>query len=260
MIKLPYFNSGVIDLLPNPSVATQGDGYIIGADDEKCQLPLDGYNKVYISFEGKCTYSYSYFPYFKFSNSKFTFGNSSVDGESISPYNNSNWYRFDCVIEETSEGCNIEVKTSDYTITKTIAGARLLSFVLNKGWHFRNIYISTTDEKIPYYLTSKVMSIDSIEGWRLNDSGEYVLTEVDSQGVIHLNSEVLETILRDYDIIGCAVSFNTEKRGENLKSIEFTSDGVSSIGEISHGLDYNYIPITFNNPSNLSNTTLTVRG
>ena len=102
--------------------------------------------------------------------------------------------------------------------------------------------------------------MDSIDDWEINNSNEYVLTNIDKTGVVHISQEKLDKLLADNDIISCAIVMTTEKRGTKLKNMEFAVGNNKNTVEIPAGKGKIMIPLDFKNGTDMKNISLTVRG
>lgn len=280
MIKLPYYNDYDVDLIPDDACSSklQGDGCIWSGNTSNLSATINMVfsvpnNKVNFSIEERprlgsfSMYIHHFWIYcgdfsLEFNFDKMTITGSykgTIPGES-SVYKNK-WNKINCSFSQESDGLHVDISCDYLTLNKVYPDLHIgnLIFSSSADIGLRNIICSDTDD-YPSFLYSQRISVDSIDNWTMNDANEYVLTNIDKAGVIHLNQETIDKLLKDYDVIGCYLSVSTNKRGTNMKSLEFKVGDTSRTVEIPQGKGKVLIPLSFTTPSDLQNITLTVRG
>ena len=165
------------------------------------------------------------------------------------------------VLVQKEDGLHFTGYMNDYVFSAVYADKKIgnLTCRFLSSAYVRNIYCQE-EETLPTYVVNEVLAVDSIDNWEINDNKEYVLTNVDTEGIVHINQEVLDKLLADNDILACMIAMEVEKKGEKLKSLEFRVGDVKKTVEIPHGKNIITIGLEFSKPSELKNMVLTVKG
>ena len=171
------------------------------------------------------------------------------------------WNNITCSFSQESDGLHVYFQSPYLTLNKVYPEMNIgnLIFSASDNICLKNILCAETDDYYSFFNSQRI-KVDSIDNWTLNNDNKYVLTNVDKVGVIHLNQETIDKLLKDNDVIGCYLSVGTNKKGTKLKYLEFKVGETSNRVEVPDGQSKVVIPLTFSSPSDLQNITITARG
>lgn len=121
-----------------------------------------------------------------------------------------------------------------------------------------DIFISDTE--IPAYAEYTHLTINDITNWEKGTDGNYLLTDVDKEGIIQLDNEQLTKLKQTSDIMSCYLCCQLEKKGSKLKTLQFSVGDKVGTYEIPVGTSTCYIPLTFDSPSDMQNVKVVIKG
>lgn len=128
------------------------------------------------------------------------------------------------------------------------------------GIHARVSDIFISDTEIPAYAEYTHLTINDITNWEKGTDGNYLLTDVDKEGVIQLDNEQLANLKQTSDIMSCYLCCQLEKKGSKLKTLQFSVGDKVGTYDIPVGTSTCYIPLTFDSPSDMQNIKIVIKG
>ena len=266
MIKLPYYNENDVDLLPFNSKLSQNEMTVPNG----CNFIFEVKNKVYFRMNYNSSKGYHAMTVAcgDFSGS-LDFGYHKVDGtwknDVKAPTGESSGIAtYEIYFEQTSEGLLVSVNCPSVVFSKVYPDLKIGNLTVKftdvfSGSTISNIVASESKNDM-YFASTQDIAVDSIDNWEINSANEYVLTNIDKTGIVHISQEKLDKLLADNDIISCAIVMTTEKRGAKLKNMEFAVGDTKNTVEIPPGKGKVLIPLDFKNGTDMKNISLTVRG
>ena len=267
MIKLPYYNDHDVAILPfkaeqnGTKMSCSGFSMTFEKGDAKSiyfRTDLDegsyAYQKISITcgdFSGMLNYS-----------SRELTGDLADTGIDISSAVATGEKTYMFGFSQVDDGLRVEIKAPGITLDKVYSGKKIGDLQISHNDRPINLsnIVCSTDKNALNFSSSQDVRVDSIDDWELNSNNEYILTNIDSTGTVHINREIIDKILADNDIISCAVVMTTEKRGTKLKEMEFTVGDTKNSVEIPSGKSGIVIPLEFKNGTDMKDITLSVRG
>ncbi len=279
---LPYYNDYDVDLVSTDDCPkkTQYNGWFssdttIGGSGIRLEFGVTG-NKVNFSIDEKPWLgAYSIFAHgFKIACGDFNLSfdltstptmkvtgsySSAVSGDA-EVYSKS-WNNITCSFSQEADGLHVDFQSPYLTLNKVYPEMNIGNLIFSSMGTIclKNILCTETDDYYSFFNSQRI-KVDSIDNWTLNNDNKYVLTNVDKVGVVHLNQETVDKLLKDNDVIGCYLSVGTNKKGTKLKYLEFKVGETSNRVEVPDGQSKVVIPLTFSSPSDLQNITITARG
>lgn len=121
-----------------------------------------------------------------------------------------------------------------------------------------DIFISDTE--IPAYAEYTHLTINDITNWEKGTDGNYLLTDVDKEGIIQLDNEQLTKLKQTSDIMSCYLCCQLKKKGSKLKTLQFSVGDKVGTYEIPVGTSTCYIPLIFDSPSDMQNVKIVIKG
>ena len=266
MISLPYYNKNDVDILPTNDVLKSDDWmYVRNGCAPLCFAVKD---RVWFSFDVWVN-SGNYDVMITCGDFKLRIKpwadkqiSGSYEGDLPGDYRDyGNGHTFQIVLVQQDDGLHFTGYVNDYSFSAVYPDKKIGNLILEfrSSAYIRNIFCQEKDT-LPTYAVNEVLTEDSIDNWEINDNSEYVLTNVDTEGIVHINQEVLDKLLADNDILACMISMEVEKKGDKLKYMEFCVGDVKKSVEIPHGKSLVTIGLEFSKPSELKNMVLTVKG
>ena len=263
MIKLPYYNEHDVDLLPfnatkNSDGTMRVDGFSFTFENTANYFYLkfdaydsNGYQKIGIScgdFSGCLNYDYNR-----------TEGD--ISGKSFTPNIAKGTHSYEFSFEQKDDGLHVNISSPGLIYSNVFSDKKIgnVSVSWDRVTNLSNI-VASNSKYDTYFASTQDITVDSIDNWELNSANEYVLTNIDKTGVVHISQEKLDKLLADNDIISCAIVMTTEKRGTKLKNMEFAVGNNKNTVEIPAGKGKIMIPLEFKNGTDMKNISLTVRG
>lgn len=278
--KLPYYNDYDVDLVSTDDCPqkTQYDGFFsagnsIAGGGMRLEFGVTG-NKVNFSVAEKAwigsfnTYHHYFDIYcgdfhlnFSLETSMKVTGSHEANITGDADAYAKSWNNITCSFSQESDGLHVNFQSPYLTLNKVYPEMNIgnLIFSTNGNICLKNILCTETDDYYSFFNSQRI-KVDSIDNWTLDNDNKYVLTNVDKVGVIHLNQETVDKLLKDNDVIGCYLSVSTNKKGSKLKYLEFKVGETSNRVEVPDGQSKVIIPLTFSSPSDLQNITITARG
>ncbi len=263
MIKLPYYNENDVDLLPfnatkNSDGTMRVDGFSFTFENtaDYFYLKFDayddyGYQNVAIScgdFLGGLNYNYNR-------------TEKDIAGTTFINQIGKGTHTYEFSFEQKDDGLHVNISSPGLIYSNVFSDKKIgnVSVSWDRVTNLSNI-VASNSKNDTYFASTQDITVDSIDNWEINNSGEYVLTNMDKTGVVHINQEKIDKLLADNDIVSCAIVMTTEKRGTKLKSMEFAVGDKKNTVEIPEGKGKIMIPLDFENGTDMKNITLTVRG
>lgn len=170
--------------------------------------------------------------------------------------------------------CHFHIQDDGLLVEITIAGAKYstvdtsvkslptsITFGSDGLWWgalVKDIFISDTE--IPAYAEYTHLTINDITNWEKGTDGNYLLTDVDKEGIIQLDNEQLTKLKQTSDIMSCYLCCQLEKKGSKLKTLQFSVGDKVGTYEIPVGTSTCYIPLTFDSPSDMQNVKIVIKG
>lgn len=261
MIEIPYYNPGKVDFLPSGYVGEQQSNNQIYFNSG-VTFAFEQKEQVFVSFYYRSNYFWDSCGFkFLLGNGKYlrfsANGNLSGVVSKTVARDYTGLMRVDATFTKDTDGLHMKVECPLFAVEEVVADGYFEALSLYSYSYLGEILVSTTKTKA---LSFQTISVDSIDPWQTNASNEYVLTDTKETGVVHLNQETVDKLLADNDVVGCILVANTNKKGSKLKSLELKINDEVATKEVPVGKGAISIPMFFQNPSDLKNITLSVKG
>lgn len=274
-MSFSYYNKGDVTLLPNGySNCSQGDNFIDVQGLFSINTPIetgDAYYSCYVinhlnsfwGYRGDITITFTFndgtFTILRDTFSSTITGNHpSIDGGQ----------RIYCHFKAQESGTLVEVNIGEqkysgvFTNIKTVPNSITFTNNDTRGGYGRS-YVSDifiSDTEIPVYAEYTHLTINDITNWEKGTDGNYLLTDVDKEGIIQLDNEQLTKLKQTSDIMSCYLCCQLEKKGSKLKTLQFSVGDKVGTYEIPVGTSTCYIPLNFDSPSDMQNVKIVIKG
>lgn len=267
-MSFSYYNKGDVTLLPNSTIGVSQSGEYIRIGNGcyfSIPTPIETKDAYYSFFYSK-DYTFAK-PWFSFTikNKEFR-----VDGTT---FNSLFTDKHTDLGTGVRVSCHFHVQDDGLLVEVTIAGAKYSTVdtsvnSLPASVTFGNDYsggalvkdIFISDTEIPVYAEYTHLTINDITNWEKGTDGNYLLTDVDKEGIIQLDNEQLTKLKQTSDIMSCYLCCQLEKKGSKLKTLQFSVGDKVSTSEIPVGTSTCYIPLTFDSPSDMQNVKIVIKG
>lgn len=275
-MSFSYYNKGDVTLLP--------DGYTGCSNDDNGTIDVFGTFSIttpietgdaYYSFYAKNKLNTFWNVYgdlsitFTFDGGKFVINrdtfSSTITGNHPSLNGGQHIY---CHFKAQDSGTLIEINIGSQKYSGVLANIKTvpssIMFTNNdqRGGYGRTLVsdIFISDTEIPAYAEYTHLTINDITNWEKGTDGNYLLTDVDKEGIIQLDNEQLTKLKQTSDIMSCYLCCQLEKKGSKLKTLQFSVGDKVGTYEIPVGTSTCYIPLTFDSPSDMQNVKVVIKG
>ncbi len=267
-MSFSYYNKGDVTLLPNSPIGVSQFGeYISIGTYSSFSIPTPSETKdTYCSFfcsKNDCAAR----PFFSFTlkNKEFRVNDTAFNSLFTDKHTDlGTGVRVFCHFHVQDDGLLVEVTIAGAKYSTVDESVKSLPMSVTFGNDFssgalvKDIFISDTE--IPPYAEYTHLTINDITNWEKGTDGNYLLTDVDKEGIIQLDNEQLTELKQTSDIMSCYLCCQLEKKGSKLKTLQFSVGDKVGTYEIPVGTSTCYIPLTFDSPSDMQNVKVVIKG
>lgn len=267
-MSFSYYNKGDVTLLPSSSKGVSQSGEHIRID-RNCYFsiptPIETKDAYYSFFYSK-DYTFAH-PWFSFTLKNKEFRVNATTFESLFTDKHTDLgtgVRVFCHFHVQDDGLLVEITIAGAKYNTVDTSVKSLPMSVTFGNEYsggalvKDIFISDTE--IPAYAEYTHLTINNITNWEKGTDGNYLLTDVDKEGIIQLDNEQLTKLKQTSDIMSCYLCCQLEKKGSKLKTLQFSVGDKVGTYEIPVGTSTCYIPLTFDSPSDMQNVKVVIKG
>lgn len=267
-MSFSYYNKGDVTLLPSSSKGVSQSGEYIRIDRNysfSIPTPIETKDAYYSFFYSK-DYKYAD-PWFSFTlkNKEFRVNATTFNSLFTDKHTDlGTGVRVFCHFHIQDDGLLVEITIAGAKYSTVDTSVKSLPMSVTFGNDYsggalvKDIFISDTE--IPPYAEYTHLTINDITNWEKGTDGNYLLTDVDKEGIIQLDNEQLTKLKQTSDIMSCYLCCQLEKKGSKLKTLQFSVGDKVGTYEIPVGTSTCYIPLTFNSPSDMQNVKVVIKG